>query len=85
MSRFTARVEVTLKAGVNDPQGNAVLGGLRSLGFSGAQAARVGKLITLDIEAPDAESARRQVDEMCAKLLANPVIESYETSIADAP
>lgn len=85
MSRFTARVEVTLKAGVNDPQGNAVLGGLRSLGFSGAQAARVGKLITLDLEAPDAESARRQVDEMCAKLLANPVIESYETSIADAP
>ena len=85
MSRFTARVEVTLKAGVNDPQGNAVLGGLRSLGFSGAQAARVGKLITLDLEAPDAESARRQVDEMCAKLLANPVIESYEARIADAP
>ena len=85
MNRFAARVEVTLKAAVNDPQGNAVLGGLRSLGFSGVRSVRVGKLLTLEIEAPDAESARRQADDMCAKLLANPVIESYSVLIADAP
>lgn len=85
MTRFAARVEVTLKSAVNDPQGNAVLGGLRSLGFSGVRSVRVGKLLTLEIEAPDAEAARRQADEMCAKLLANPVIESYSVLIAAAP
>lgn len=85
MNRFAARVEVTLKSAVNDPQGNAVLGGLRSLGFSGVRSVRVGKLLTLEIEAPDAEAARRQADDMCAKLLANPVIESYSVLIADAP
>lgn len=85
MSRFAVRVEVTLKAAVNDPQGNAVLGGLRSLGFSGVRSVRVGKLLTLEIEAPDAEAARRQADEMCAKLLANPVIESYSAHVTEAP
>lgn len=85
MTRFAARVEVTLKAAVNDPQGAAVLGGLHSLGFSGVRSVRVGKLLMLEIEAPDAEAARRQADEMCAKLLANPVIESYAVGITNAP
>ena len=82
--RFAARIQVTLKPTVNDPQGNAVLGSLRSLGFDGVRNVRVGKFLTLEIDAPDDASARRQVDEMCAKLLANPVIEAYEAEIGAA-
>lgn len=79
--RFAARLQVTLKPTVNDPQGNAVLGSLKSLGFDGVRNVRVGKFLTLEIDAPDESSARRQVDEMCAKLLANPVIEAYEAEV----
>ncbi len=79
--RFTASVYVALKPGVNDPQGNAVLGGLRSLGFSSVADVRVGKYLTLDLDAPDEAAAGAQVGEMCEKLLANPVIESYRIEV----
>ena len=80
--RFSAQVYVTLKPTVNDPQGNAVLGSLRSLGFATVRDVRVGKFLTLDLDADDEDQARRQVDDMCAKLLANPVIEAYRSEIA---
>ena len=84
--RFSAQVYVTLKPTVNDPQGNAVLGSLKSLGFGAVQDVRVGKFLTLRLDASDEGEARRQVDEMCDKLLANPVIESYRAEVSpDAP
>lgn len=82
--RFTASVYVALKPGVNDPQGNAVLDGLRSLGFSSVADVRVGKYLTLDLDAPDEAAASAQVGEMCEKLLANPVIESYRIEVGPA-
>ena len=80
--RFSASVYVALKPGVNDPQGNAVLGGLHSLGFTAVDGVRVGKYLTLTLDAPDEAAASAQVGGMCEKLLANPVIESYRVEIA---
>lgn len=78
-----ARVTVMLKTGVLDPQGDAVRHALGALGFEGVGPVRQGKLIEIDLEGQtDAEAARAQVGEMCEKLLANTVIESYEIEIA---
>ncbi len=77
-----ARVHVTLKSGVLDPQGEAVRHALGSLGFAGVGEVRLGKVIELDIDASDAAQARVQVDAMCKALLANTVIENYEVEIA---
>lgn len=72
-----ATVTVMLKSGVLDPQGEAVRGALGALGFGGVEAVRQGKVIELDLLEEDAASAEAQVKEMCEKLLANTVIESY--------
>jgi phosphoribosylformylglycinamidine synthase subunit PurS len=72
-----ARVIVTPKPVVNDPQGLTVRHGLRSLGFGEVEQVRVGKYIEVSLEAPDEETARRRVGEMCEKLLANHVIEDF--------
>jgi phosphoribosylformylglycinamidine synthase PurS subunit len=72
-----ARVHVTLKQGVLDPQGKAIGTALKSLGFSGVDEVRQGKFIELDIAETDPAKARQQVSEMCEKLLANTVIEDY--------
>lgn len=77
-----ARVNVTLKAGVLDPQGEAVRHALGSLGFDGVGEVRVGKVIELDLDDTDAAAARARVDAMCEKLLANTVIESYTVELA---
>ena len=77
-----ARVHVTLKSGVLDPQGEAVRHALGSLGFQGVGEVRVGKVIEIDIPDGDAGTARERVGEMCEKLLANTVIENYEVEIA---
>ena len=69
-----ARVYVTLKNGVLDPQGKAIHHALEGLGFAGVKDVRAGKLIELDLE-PEVSDA--QVEEMCRKLLANMVIENY--------
>jgi phosphoribosylformylglycinamidine synthase subunit PurS len=61
-----------------DPQGKAVMGGLNNLGLAGVNDVRVGKHITLDIEADDENSAKAIADQACRKLLANPVMEFYE-------
>ena len=72
-----ARVTVTLKNGVLDPQGKAIEGALSSLEFSGVNGVRQGKVFDLDIEASDQSAAESQVADMCEKLLANTVIEDY--------
>jgi len=76
-----ARVQVMLKAGVLDPQGAAVRHALGSLGFDGVSSVRQGKVIELDLDESDPEKARESVTEMCEKLLANTVIESYRVEI----
>ena len=76
-----ARVHVTLKPGVLDPQGEAVRHALGALGFDGVGEVRIGKVIEVDLEGRDSDSARAEVDEMCRKLLANTVIEDYRVEI----
>jgi phosphoribosylformylglycinamidine synthase subunit PurS len=77
-----ARVQVTLKPGVLDPQGEAVRHALGTLGFDGVGEVRIGKVIELDLAAADPETARARVGEMCEKLLANTVIETYKVELA---
>jgi len=72
-----ARVHITLKAGVLDPQGKAICHALEALNFEGVTDARQGKVIEIDLVEEDPAKAREQVDEMCRKLLANTVIENY--------
>jgi len=72
-----ARVVVTLKRSVLDPQGQAVSRALGSLGFNEVKEVRLGKIIELDIDAKDAGEAKKRVEQMCEKLLANTVIEEY--------
>jgi len=77
-----ARVHVTLKSGVLDPQGQAIGHALQSLGFSGVRDVRQGKVIELELEESDPARARAAVEAMCGKLLANPVIENYTIELA---
>jgi len=72
-----ARVVVTLKKSVLDPQGLAVGRALGSLGFNEVKEVRLGKIIELDLDAKDAAEAKKRVQDMCEKLLANTVIEEY--------
>jgi phosphoribosylformylglycinamidine synthase len=76
-----ARVHVMLKPGVLDPQGEAVRHALGSLGFDGVEGVRQGKVIELDLAETDADTARETVTQMCEKLLANTVIESYAVEL----
>ena len=77
-----AVVHVMLKQGVLDPQGEAVRHALGALGFEGVEGVRQGKVIELDLAGTDRDAAEAQVREMCEKLLANTVIESYRVDIA---
>lgn len=77
-----ARIHVTLKDGVLDPQAEAIRQALGAMGFEGIKGVRQGKLIELDLSGTDPEAARRQVTEMCEKLLANTVIEDYRIEIS---
>lgn len=72
-----ARVTVTLKSGVLDPQGQAIEGGLAALGFAGVTQVRQGKVFDIELSARDADTARAELAAMCEKLLANTVIENY--------
>ena len=78
---FEASVSVMLKPGIADPQGQTIERALPALGYSGVDEVRVGKLIHLKVDADDASDAERRVTEMCEKLLANTVIESFEVTI----
>ncbi len=75
-----ARVYVTFKSGVLDPQGEAVRGALRALGFGGVQDVRVGKYIELELD--EGDTLREDLEKMCRDLLANPVIEDYRIELA---
>ena len=79
-----ARVYVTLKAGVLDPQGRAIARALVADGFDEVQDARVGKLIEVKLEETDPTRAKARLKEMCEKLLANTVIERYDIEIPNA-
>ena len=72
-----ARVTVTLKTGVLDPQGQAITGSLKSLGFEGVASVRQGKIFDLELGDADPAEARMTLAAMCEKLLANTVIENY--------
>lgn len=72
-----ARITVTLKSGVLDPQGKAIEGALAGLGLSGAHGVRQGKIIEMKLDETDETAARAKLEEMCKKLLANPVMENY--------
>jgi phosphoribosylformylglycinamidine synthase len=77
-----ARVIVTLKTSVLDPQGKAIEGSLKSLGFGGVAGVRQGKVFDLELEGTDKAKAEAEIKAMCEKLLANTVIESYRVEIA---
>ena len=79
---ITARVTVTLKNGVLDPQGKAIEGALGALGFDGIGQVRQGKVFDLQIETADKAKAEADLKAMCEKLLANTVIENYTISLA---
>lgn len=76
-----AKVKVTLKNGVLDPQGKAIEGALGSLGFSGVEHVRQGKYFEIDLAEKDPAKAREQVKAMCDKLIANTVIENYDIEL----
>jgi len=77
-----ATIHITLKSGVLDPQGKAIEGALAGLGFEGASNVRQGKVIELRLAESDEAAARAKVEEMCKKLLANPVMENYAIELA---
>lgn len=76
-----AKITVTLKSGVLDPQGKAIEGALKGLGFENASDVRQGKVIEIRLDAADEAAARAEAEEMCKKLLANPVMEEYSIEI----
>ncbi len=78
---FKVSVYVTPKAGVVDPQGAVVERALPALGHSSAKNVRIGRYITLDVQGDDLEKARAEVDDMCRRLLANPIIEDYRFEV----
>jgi len=78
-----AQIHVTLKKSVLDPQGDTVKSALATLGFLGVEDCRVGKFLVLRLTERDLVKAKSQVDEMCRKLLANPVIEDYRFELEE--
>ena len=78
-----AKVHVTLKDGVLDPQGKAVQHALGALGFGGVKGVRQGKYIEIELSEKDPKKAKAEVEAMCRKLLANTVIENYAIEIAE--
>jgi phosphoribosylformylglycinamidine synthase len=81
MAEFAVHVEVSHRPGIADPAGATVERALPALGYTNVTQVHIGKVIRLVVDAPDAGSARVQAEEMCERLLANPVIESYEVSV----
>ena len=81
MKEFVVEVHVTPRQGLLDPQGNAILGALRSLEFEEVGDVRVGRLIRLQLRAGSAQQARERAEAMCRKLLANPVTEDFTVEL----
>ena len=82
MTNWIARVRVVLKPAVNDPQGLAIRGGLHQLGFAGVETVRAGKFFELKLDAPDQSAAETVVEDMCRRLLSNPVIEDFTYEVS---
>lgn len=80
---YLSKVYITLKPTVNDPQGLTIKGALHTLGFKNVEEVRAGKYIEIKIAAGDMEKARAELQDMCKKLLANPVIENYRFDIEE--
>jgi phosphoribosylformylglycinamidine synthase PurS subunit len=79
--RFSVHVEVRGLPGIADPEGRTIERALPALGFSGVAAVRVGKVIAFELDALDEESAKGEVEQMCARLLSNPIIQRAEISV----
>lgn len=80
---FDVQVEVRLRPGIADPQGATIERALPTLGYSGVQGVRVGKSIRFSVDADDADAAHRQVVDLCARFLTNPVIEDAEIHVSE--
>lgn len=80
MAEFTVKATIMPKPGVNDPQGEAIRGGLQSLQFDGVRDVRAGKQIVVTVDADSGDDAVAMVERMCDQLLANPVIEVFHVS-----
>jgi phosphoribosylformylglycinamidine synthase len=83
MTSYAVHVEVSHRPGIADPAGATVERALPALGYTNVEQVHIGKVIRLVVDAADAAAARTQVEEMCERLLANPVIESYEITISE--
>jgi phosphoribosylformylglycinamidine synthase PurS subunit len=80
---YLSKVYITLKPTVNDPQGLTIKGALHTLGFKNVEEVRAGKYIEIKIEAGNMEKARAEIQDMCKKLLANPVIENFRFDLEE--
>lgn len=83
MKKFLAEIDVMPKKEILDPQGKAVTGSMKNLGLSEIQNVRIGKHISLEIEADSAETANAKVDQACKNLLANLIMESYSFKLEE--
>jgi phosphoribosylformylglycinamidine synthase len=83
MPSFSVHVEVAHLPGISDPQGATVERALPALGYTNVSQVKIGKTIDLVVESADEATARREVDDMCRRLLANPVIESYTITLSE--
>ena len=83
MKKFQAEIDVMPKKEILDPQGKAVTGSMKNLGLAEIQNVRIGKHITLEIDAEDAATANSKVDTACKSLLANLIMESYTFSVTE--
>jgi len=80
---FRASVTITPKVGISDPQGAVIERALPNLGFEGVGGIRVGRFITLEVDGEDEAVVRKDVEDMCRQLLANPIIEDYSFELVD--
>jgi phosphoribosylformylglycinamidine synthase subunit PurS len=85
MPTYSVVVDVQLRPGIADPQGATIERALPALGFHGASELRVGKVIRFALEGPDAAAARAEVEDMCARFLTNPVIETATVEVTERP
>lgn len=84
MAKFSVLVEVRPRAGIANPEGATIQRALAGLGYEGVDDVRVGKAMRFSVDAPDEESARERVDELCRRLLVNPVIEDADVRLQPA-
>lgn len=82
--QYAVQIRITPRPGILDPQGETIGRALETLGYDGVSDVRMGRLLSLQIEAPDEASARNSVSEMCERLIANPIIEDFTILIEES-